>query len=157
MLNHDGVPNASSSLLYPATSGCPSSGIGLHMSDRPLNRIWQTYESLRSCWSSYFSFANCSTILFPSSRFTSSAVSETALCTSSIAPVYTPISQTQLSNPLGLYKNNRPTVSRRDICKGSLVRRRGWGCFGCQYAINRWSFEGIWLPVLVSYSILNCY
>jgi hypothetical protein len=29
MLNHDGVPNASSSLLYPSISGCPSSGIGL--------------------------------------------------------------------------------------------------------------------------------
>lgn len=47
----------------------------------------EPYVNLRSCCNSYFSFASSSIILFPSSLLTSSVVSETALCTSSIAPV----------------------------------------------------------------------
>ena len=104
-------------------SDLPSSGRGLQVSDRHQNQNWNPYINLRSCCSSYLSLAKSSTIRLPSFLFASSVVPETARWTSSIAPVF-PVSRV-LENSRTAYQNNWPTIPRRDVCEGCLVR--GWG------------------------------
>ena len=76
-------------------SGSPSSGSGLQSKaqyQQPLYTkkkahlpLGETHVNTRSCCTSYFNFANCSTIFFPSAIFSGSSASLVAWKISSIA------------------------------------------------------------------------
>jgi len=88
--------------------------------------IFETHVKALSCCNSYFNVARLAMIVLPSATFSASVSADTALCTSSMAPVLDrSVSNWRLHGKCIVshtYKNDRPSFSCRCVCERVLVR-----------------------------------